>query len=55
MSNDLIRAEIAAFDALAARLAAKARALAEARAATSHAEASRWRRAVLLWPLFTKG
>jgi len=55
MSNDLIRAEIAAFDALATRLAAKARALAEARAATRPTEPSRWRRAVLLWPLFTKG
>ncbi len=55
MSNAMIRAEIAAFDALAQRLAAKARALAEARAAARRTEPSRWRRAALLWPLFTKG
>lgn len=48
-----------AFAALAARLAGKARRLAEARSA-SRRLASRqpekvWRSAQLLWPLFTKG
>ena len=42
------------FDALAARLAARAAALAEARAARARA-ADWWRRPRLLWPLFTKG
>jgi hypothetical protein len=50
----MIRAEIAAFDALAQRLVARARAMAEARAAARRAGAGRWRRAALLWPLFTK-
>ena len=51
----MIRAEIAALDALAERLAARARKLAEARAASRKARADRWRRPALLWPLFTKG
>ena len=42
----------------AARLAAKAAALAEARTETAlrarRADPSRWRRAALLWPLFAK-
>jgi hypothetical protein len=42
------------FAALAARLADKARALAEARAEVRKS-ATRWRSARLLWPLFTKG
>ncbi|MCC6829681.1 MAG: hypothetical protein IT550_15785 [Novosphingobium sp.] len=54
MSGGMIRAEIAAFDALAQRLVARARAMAEARAAARRAGAGRWRRAALLWPLFTK-
>ena len=45
--------------ALGQRLAEKAGLLAEARAAetllAARADASRWRRASLLWPLFTKG
>lgn len=51
----MIRAEIAALDSLATRLAARARRLAEARAASRKAGAGRWRKAALLWPLFTKG
>ena len=47
------------FEALAAQLAARARALAEARAESDllarQGHASRWRRAALLWPLFAKG
>jgi hypothetical protein len=45
--------------ALADRLAAKARTLAEARAENSAltrlSDPLRWRKAALLWPLFTKG
>lgn len=45
--------------ALAARLAGKAKALAEAQAQDAllgqTGSASRWRKAALLWPLFTKG
>lgn len=47
------------FDALAAELAVRARTLAEA--ATENAARARagdplrWRKAALLWPLFTKG
>jgi hypothetical protein len=48
-----------AFAALSTRLTAKARALAEARAETNalarRSSALRWRKARLLWPLFTKG
>ncbi|MEO7248108.1 MAG: hypothetical protein ABIW31_06600 [Novosphingobium sp.] len=48
-----------AFDALAARLEQKAKAIAEASAQASalgkRANPSRWRNARLLWPLFTKG
>ena len=51
----MIRAEIAALDALSSRLAARARQLAEARVLARKAGARRWRRAALLWPLFTKG
>ena len=51
----MIRAESAGLDALSSRLAARARRLAEARALARKAGASRWRRAVLLWPFFTKG
>lgn len=44
------------FEALAARLTARAAALAEARARSraleARADESRWRRAGLLWPLF---
>ncbi len=47
------------FETLAARLTAKARALAEASAESDalarQGGASRWRRAALLWPLFAKG
>jgi hypothetical protein len=46
------------FAALAARLADKARALAEARAEVRkgrRASTDRWRSARLLWPLCTKG
>ncbi len=47
------------FDAFAVRLAQKARAVAEARAESvklaRKGSPSRWRRAALLWPLFTKG
>lgn len=46
------------FAALAARLADRARTLAEARLAArapAPGDARRWRRAGLLWPLFTKG
>lgn len=50
----MIRAEIATFDALAQRLAARARALAEARAASRRAGAVRWRHAALVWPLFAR-
>lgn len=42
------------FAALAARLTAKARALAEARTARRD-DPRRWRKARLLWPLFAKG
>ncbi|MFT4027418.1 MAG: hypothetical protein QM676_11545 [Novosphingobium sp.] len=42
------------FDMLAARLAARAAALAEARAQRRRG-GDWWRRARLLWPLFTKG
>jgi hypothetical protein len=48
-----------AFAALTARLTAKAQALAEARAETKalarRSSPQRWRKARLLWPLFTKG
>lgn len=47
------------FDVFAARLAQKARAVAEAQAESvklaRKGSPSRWRRAALLWPLFTKG
>lgn len=43
-----------ALDRLASRLAAKAAALAAARVRARRDE-NRWRRAALLWPLFTKG
>lgn len=47
------------FAALAARLAGKAKALAEAQAQDARLgqtrSAGRWRKAALLWPLFTKG
>lgn len=47
------------FDSLAARLTQRARALGAAwlqsRAMAARADARRWRRADLLWPLFTKG
>jgi hypothetical protein len=44
------------FSALALRLRTRAIALAEARAAARRTDpARRWRRAALLWPLFTKG
>jgi hypothetical protein len=47
------------FDGLAARLIERARTLAEARVTDAHLgktrPAARWRRAALLWPLFTKG
>ena len=47
------------FAGLAARLARKALALAEARAENialaRRGDPARWRRAGLLWPLFTKG
>lgn len=46
------------FEQLAARLAARARALAEARARrlalARRGDPARWRRAGLIWPLFTK-
>jgi hypothetical protein len=42
------------FDALAARLAARAAAIAEAQVARRH-QAGWWRQARLLWPSFTKG
>ncbi|MFM5906168.1 MAG: hypothetical protein ACKOPO_01030 [Novosphingobium sp.] len=46
-------------EGFANRLAHKAAALVEAKAETARlkagADASRWRRAALLWPLFTKG
>ena len=56
----MISAEIRPdFAALAARLAAKARALAEAQAEHTvlarRSDPARWRKAGLLWPLFTKG
>ena len=48
-----------AFDALAARLASRAAVLAQASAETTllarRQDETRWRRARLLWPLFTKG
>jgi hypothetical protein len=47
-----------AFDALAARLTARASRLAVARATTrllaARQDESRWRRAALVWPLFGK-
>lgn len=44
------------FSALALRLRAQAITLAEARIAARRTDpARRWRRAALLWPLFTKG
>ena len=47
------------FAALAARLAAKARILAQAQAERNvlarRSDPARWRQAGLLWPLFTKG
>lgn len=42
-------------ETLASRLAARAKALAEARAIARRAGEGRWRRAKLLWPLFAKG
>lgn len=51
----MIRAEIAAIDALSSRLTARARKLAEARVLRRRAGARRWRKAALLWPLFMKG
>lgn len=42
-----------AFDSLATRLAAKAKALAEAHIAQRD-DPHRWRRAHLLWPLFAR-
>jgi hypothetical protein len=46
-------------ESLAARLAHKAGALVQAQAEdarrSARADATRWRRAALLWPLFTKG
>lgn len=43
-------------DALAARLRKQAAALVEARLAVARVRPDqRWRRAALLWPLFTKG
>ncbi len=50
---------LAAFDALAARLTAKAKAIATAaaqsRSLSRRTDPRRWRTAALLWPLFTKG
>jgi predicted xylose isomerase-like sugar epimerase len=50
---------VAGFDQLAQALEAKARSIAEAAAATAKLKASAperaWRRAALLWPIFTKG
>lgn len=47
------------FEPVAARLIEKARSIADARAAEIRMQqtdpAGRWRRAALLWPLFTKG
>ncbi|MCW1429155.1 hypothetical protein [Novosphingobium sp. JCM 18896] len=43
-----------AFDRLAARLLAKARALAAQRELARRDDPRRWRRAGLLWPLFGK-
>ncbi len=47
------------FEALSTSLVARARALAEARAASAllakRSDPARWRRAGLLWPLFGKG
>jgi hypothetical protein len=47
------------FEGLAARLAAKARMIAEARtqsmALAKRGDPLRWRKAGLVWPLFTKG
>lgn len=56
MSGSLIAAR-ADFDALAARLTARARQLAAARlqARAMAGDERRWRRADLLWPLFAKG
>jgi hypothetical protein len=45
----------AAFDRLAARLLAQARALAAARRLDRRGDARRWREARLLWPLFGRG
>lgn len=51
-------AALTAFDALAARLAARAGKLAAAHAASrllaARRDESRWRRASLVWPLFGK-
>jgi hypothetical protein len=44
-----------AFDRLAARLAAKAQAVAAARALARRAGQPRWRDARALWPLFGQG
>ncbi len=60
MSRTLVTADAAAgFDTLAQRLADRAEALATARAAeralAARGEESGWRRADLVWPLFTKG
>ncbi|MCT2399204.1 hypothetical protein [Novosphingobium mangrovi (ex Huang et al. 2023)] len=58
MSGGLIEAS-ADFGALAARLIQHARTLANAhlqtRALAARNDETRWRRAGLLWPLFTKG
>ena len=55
----MISAEAPDFTALARRLAAKAGALAEARAESAtrktRGDPVRWRKARLLWPLITKG
>lgn len=50
---------LAAFDALAMRLTEKAKAIATAatqsRSLALRTDPRRWRSALLLWPLFTKG
>lgn len=49
-------ASVSGFDRLAARLTLAAERIAQANAERSASDpASRWRRAALLWPLFTKG
>ena len=54
----MIDTQIVEAGAFAVRLAAQAASLARARAETAlrarRGDASRWRRAALLWPLFTK-